>query len=381
MPDYQVNDGFLYLHNTAIAGRDPSTFFTAAASLGASTLAFKENNKLGLVGCHVDTVVRQKPFRPEIGTMGADCRHLLETLLQIPEESLIPMPPSDVLYSIEGTATPEATKPTPEATKQSRYEVLWRTLVQDKRSDHIARHPASREMGDALIGCLNRLLRSQCAYIVAKDILELLEHWRQESTQSDDSQQFFEECSPLLRRHQSLYQSFSIPFIEASDTKYDRRTQVDGLLEMNAVVEILQGSLPIKSKDRPSPNVRTRHQRLWESLRTAIEARDCDTFDKVLTEILHNLCSFETSAEAEELDDRYDRQRTLFTTSERRLGLIAGGIERGDEIWVIQGLDVPVALRCVGDGLYSLVGVVYVHGIMHGEAVLDSTDVGELDLV
>ncbi|KAH9227146.1 hypothetical protein K456DRAFT_1088620 [Colletotrichum gloeosporioides 23] len=79
--------------------------------------------------------------------------------------------------------------------------------------------------------------------------------------------------------------------------------------------------------------------------------------------------------------DRYDRQRTWFTTSERRLGLIAGGIERGDEIWVIQGLDVPVALRCVGDGLYSLVGVVYVHGIMHGEAVLDSTDVAELDLV
>lgn len=47
----------------------------------------------------------------------------------------------------------------------------------------------------------------------------------------------------------------------------------------------------------------------------------------------------------------------------------------------IQGLDVPVALRCVGDGLYSLVGVVYVHSIMHGEAVLDSTDVVELDLV
>ncbi|KAH9227145.1 hypothetical protein K456DRAFT_1931805 [Colletotrichum gloeosporioides 23] len=188
VPDYQVNDGFLYLHNTAIAGRDPSTFFTAAASLGASTLVFKENNKLGLVGCHVDTVVRPEPFRPEIGTMGANCRHLLETLLQIPEESLIPMPPSDVLYSIEGTATPEATKPTPEATKQSRYEVLWRTLVQDKRGDHIARHPAPSEMGDALIGCLNRLLRSQCAYIVAKDILELLEHWRQESTQSDDSQ-------------------------------------------------------------------------------------------------------------------------------------------------------------------------------------------------
>ncbi|KAF3801347.1 hypothetical protein GCG54_00005503 [Colletotrichum gloeosporioides] len=149
---------------------------------------------------------------------------------------------------------------------------------------------------------------------------------------------------------------------------------------------MLQGNLPFQSEERPSPKVWTQHQHLWEGLRAAIEARDRDSFNKVFRDILHNLCSFETSSEtsgkAQEINvDRFGRKNILFTTSERRLGLIVDGIEQGDEIWVIQGLNVPVALRCVGDGLYSLVGVVYVHGIMHGEAVLDSTDVVELNLV
>ncbi|KAF6810347.1 hypothetical protein CPLU01_15328 [Colletotrichum plurivorum] len=71
----------------------------------------------------------------------------------------------------------------------------------------------------------------------------------------------------------------------------------------------------------------------------------------------------------------------LFATSGGRLGLIAGGIELGDEIWILPGLNVPVALRRVGDRLYSLVGVAYVHGIMHGEGVPDSKEVVHFDLV
>ncbi|KAF6802485.1 hypothetical protein CMUS01_15337 [Colletotrichum musicola] len=71
----------------------------------------------------------------------------------------------------------------------------------------------------------------------------------------------------------------------------------------------------------------------------------------------------------------------LFATSGGRLGLIAGGIEAGDEIWILPGLNVPVALRRVEDGSYSLVGVTYVHGIMHGEAVPDCKEVVHFDLI
>ncbi|KAK2746392.1 AAA family ATPase [Colletotrichum kahawae] len=250
VPNYQENDGLLRLDNPWITSKDPFSFFTAAAGLGTSTLVFKEDHKLGLVGCHVDTVIRPEPFQPEIGTMGSDCKHLLETLRQIPEKSLIPMPPPDVLRCPPGSVTSEATK-------QSRYEVLWRTLVRDKRNDHVSRHPAPSEIGDVLMGRLKGLLKSQCGYIVAKDIMELLEYMRQEPTKCDESQQFFANYSPFLEYRVNMYQSWIIPDIKAPDSEYDRRTQVDGLFEMNAVIEILQENLPIESEERQSPKVWT----------------------------------------------------------------------------------------------------------------------------
>ncbi|KAL3292854.1 AAA-domain-containing protein, partial [Colletotrichum asianum] len=54
VPDFQLEDGLLQLDNPFMA-KHRSSFFMAAAGLGRSTLAFKENNKLGLAGCQVDT--------------------------------------------------------------------------------------------------------------------------------------------------------------------------------------------------------------------------------------------------------------------------------------------------------------------------------------
>ncbi|KAK1843452.1 AAA family ATPase [Colletotrichum chrysophilum] len=377
VPDFQLEDGLLQLDNPFMAKHRPSCFM-AAAGLGRSTLAFKENHKLGLAGCHVDTVIRPEPFRFGLGTVGSACRHLLETLGRIPEESLICMPPSN---HRESPMRRSGSPVTSGVTKQSRYEVIWRTLVHDQRRDHAACHPAPSGIRDVLMVRLKGILRAQCGYIVAKDMMQLLDQMTQESRQSDDSREFFAKCSPMLELAQNFFNATALPEME-SNAQYDRQTQVDGLFEMNAVVEVLQGSLPIESEERLSPKLWSQHRRLWERVRASMEARDYAAFGKAFKEITHALSSSESSAEAEEIDiDRFKQTRVLFATSGGRLGLIAGGIERGDEIWVIQGLNVPVALRCVGDGLYSLVGIVYVHGIMHGEAVRDSTDVVELDLV
>lgn len=41
---------------------------------------------------------------------------------------------------------------------------------------------------------------------------------------------------------------------------------------------------------------------------------------------------------------------------------------KGDEIFVLSGARVPFVFRARADGTYRLVGEIYVHGIMRGEA-------------
>ncbi|KAH8672888.1 heterokaryon incompatibility protein-domain-containing protein [Tricladium varicosporioides] len=63
--------------------------------------------------------------------------------------------------------------------------------------------------------------------------------------------------------------------------------------------------------------------------------------------------------------------RRLIVTGKGRFGLAAKGAEQGDIICILFGCTVPVLLRTVGDGSFWLVGEIYVHGIMEGEAMLD----------
>jgi hypothetical protein len=65
--------------------------------------------------------------------------------------------------------------------------------------------------------------------------------------------------------------------------------------------------------------------------------------------------------------------RCLFVTEEGHLGLGPESLEKGDEVWVLQGARVPFVLRENWDwreeGTYKVVGEAYVHGVMHGEMV------------
>ncbi|CZR57862.1 uncharacterized protein PAC_07751 [Phialocephala subalpina] len=62
--------------------------------------------------------------------------------------------------------------------------------------------------------------------------------------------------------------------------------------------------------------------------------------------------------------------RRLFATDSARLGLGPRTMEEGDEVWIVESGAMPLILRPAGsEGEYLLVGEAYVHGIMHGEAV------------
>ena len=75
--------------------------------------------------------------------------------------------------------------------------------------------------------------------------------------------------------------------------------------------------------------------------------------------------------------------RRLFRTNGNLLGVGPDNMELGDEVWVLAGSSTPFALRQVNTKgtEYQLLGEVYLHGMMHGEATDVMTELTELQLV
>ncbi|KAH7389214.1 hypothetical protein BKA64DRAFT_680061 [Cadophora sp. MPI-SDFR-AT-0126] len=84
---------------------------------------------------------------------------------------------------------------------------------------------------------------------------------------------------------------------------------------------------------------------------------------------------------------KYYCWKRLFRTTNGFLGMGSRKVRLGDEIWLIGGAATPFLLRPIGgpDGVgvrkFELLGEVYVHGIMYGEAAKSMDDVEEIELV
>ncbi|KAJ4177927.1 hypothetical protein NW767_014982 [Fusarium falciforme] len=75
--------------------------------------------------------------------------------------------------------------------------------------------------------------------------------------------------------------------------------------------------------------------------------------------------------------------RSPVLTTTGYLGLALRSTRVGDEIWILAGCPMPVVLRKVESDInaYRLIGEVYVHGIMHGEAVTGYTPWQEIVII
>jgi Heterokaryon incompatibility protein (HET) len=69
--------------------------------------------------------------------------------------------------------------------------------------------------------------------------------------------------------------------------------------------------------------------------------------------------------------------KLIFSTSKGYIGNGPATLRENDEIWIIKGSDVPLAVRRLpdlaenGETQYHLLGEAYIHGAMHGEAFAD----------
>src|SRR5262249_55502882 len=67
--------------------------------------------------------------------------------------------------------------------------------------------------------------------------------------------------------------------------------------------------------------------------------------------------------------EKYALGRRFFVTKGGYFGLAPKEAERGDEITILLGLDVPLICRRNGDSTYKVIGESYVHGLMEGELI------------
>ncbi|KFA81665.1 hypothetical protein S40288_09145 [Stachybotrys chartarum IBT 40288] len=257
--------------------------------------------------------------------------------------------------------------------EQNRFEVLWRTLLNDHDKTGEA-HPAPGQLGDIYMRRLKGFLFLQISLVNLQDIKEMLEQVLEDAVGREDDP-FFAQCIANLGLEENGMLTLtnelleSMPGAAEPNKNYIREAEINALVEINTKLAILSGILPFDTADRLIPP-------LWhgclEALMIAAAARDARDFKKFQASISQGIVAL-TSSNVMSQTDRdssgFIDSLDLFATHSGRLGVNPGGAEVGDEIWLLVGLHVPIILRNWGQGRYKAVGCSYIHGIMHGEAV------------
>jgi hypothetical protein len=338
---------------------------------------------LKITGCLVDRVIHLQDEPLGAGVLVDGFRALLELLSHIPEVSEIPaLPNKEPEEQPEGEREQKSVK----ITKQSRFEVLWRTKILDS-STFDGMHPAGDWCGDIhksrLEGFL--LLLMLAVYIHdAQGILDELYSEAKENGRDHFIKQFIddfgEDSAEFMNGLKECANGFDL------HKPYIREEVIADIFEVNAVLSMLEGKIPFKSLSRPTPPLWARYEESWKATVAALQTRNYKEFNTRLLSGADILCrEVQYFPGGKNMGFRelvgFNDGQLLFATAMGRLGVNPGGLKDGDGIWLVPGLHSPIALRSLGQGRYRALGCVYVHGIMHGEAIPGAGEPITLDLV
>lgn len=215
--------------------------------------------------------------------------------------------------------------------RQSRLEVLWRTLVRDRfRKDF----PPLKSTVDLLLPFWNKRLQGQMAI----------------AGMFSDPARTRGEANGLLRGFKGDVPNWDIlkPSISASYRAHMilKGQDVDDAQnepfpeEISEIVPELDAAW---AEERASPRGLAMAEMLREEMRMPNSEDEYEFLDKAKIS-----CS----------------GKNLFATKEEQLGVGPRSTKAGDEVWNLVGADAPFVLRPQGDGRYTLLGGAYVHGAM-----------------
>ncbi|OBS23478.1 hypothetical protein FPOA_04028 [Fusarium poae] len=378
--------------------------YDAAAGLDGKPVVIMQGDILRVSGKRVDRIskhCRYYEYNPsmdheeffkysELGRVQyAEIWRVLEC---IPEVSSILNPPwrlenrSGSSEPVQGESkTPrlvEKPDSEPMTTLQNRFEVLWRTLQKDKMYDY---HPLPGRFGKDLEALMDLDLDTYYRSIFTKEHGDLMRRLGKEIRDAESQENkagpgcndtasgnhvLCEVCriKDMARKMDGFTESLR-QSTNPSEVLNKDQAATTKLFEAYTAVSKLLGNLPPNAPVHQPPYWQ-QHEDLWQAVLEAFDRQDFAAIYNSVQNLLRlDVWSSAQLKERQKSTDLPHGKLNIFATERGRLGSTGGLIESGDEIWALHGLYTPVALRRVGEGRYQMVACVYVHGIMHGEAV------------
>ncbi|KAH8894210.1 hypothetical protein GQ53DRAFT_90789 [Thozetella sp. PMI_491] len=342
VPDFSVDSG-----ESFVVGDYNQRF---AASLGLDPQSCRINGPILKVrGILCGKIQRIERFEPQ------RLYQVTQLLEALPEVSNIWQPPTQVLERLYDEIPPQGIQPNEGGRKlcfQSRFEVLWRTVLFDSMS---GQQPAPAETKKAAVTYLEHAINS----------FWTLSLWKLLKDEKD-------ECSNA-EIWKILGEAPPLDFDIDGSFDHEYTTAAKRMKEAYTAMQILTGQMEYGTDVLCSPPG-------YDTLEQTIQEFGFFS-EKSAAEIVKLNEQFSLSnPNTSELFHSFSRnielncfsKRNLFTTDSGRLGLAAKSIKAGDEVWVLAGASVPFVIRPVQAGEYRLVTEAYLHGIMYGEAVVDS---------
>jgi hypothetical protein len=345
-----------------------------------------------------------------------------------------PFPDSLLLHHLEVLSVLKRLPPKyKHVTGQSRGESVWRTLCANSAgTDGTSTAPLSYGKSfkgillDGICGKARRLAQEKAEeYATLLHIMQVVESmlphmsssnspprthdlyvkaahktFTQDGTLPDD---VFAGLQPVFEALDELADGECIPTREEVARAYTRRfAEEDDIYEAakHVIGLMLPASLREKTSERPQEVMgnRTYGERLIDDFAANVGLDD-DAALRTLKDVERQEYRFLELKELEN-DESFGfirssaslrSGRTIFVTEDEFVGLGSTEIQAGDEVWIIAGSQLPLVLRPhketaapVGEiRNYRFVCQAYVHGIMHGEIVAQSTseDWQALDLL
>jgi hypothetical protein len=351
VPDFSVKTG----HNPLVGAPYP---WSADAGLRNSRIDHLPGPALGLKGTRVDTVHSVQRFdtsyfyrgnMSEIdSTKFVDILSdgLIQILQHLPDVSIITNPPgsqtaleefferngSFVTFDDRTVPVMESIDGSQSTTRQSRFEVFWRTMLQNHL---INQYPAPEFCGEALLNDIRdafylRLAQALCYEVQSKlssgagyiDWEALTRKIGREYTHLRTLEGFHPYGSDEI-----IYPSGFKPVMKLLGLAWNNTKAVEEPKRVRAYCDMVE--------------------RLADS-HFRSDNRRATVRNRVLATCMG---------------------RILLATNKARIGTGLQSTRAGDEVWVLAGAPIPCLLRPTGDGRYRLIGEAYIHGIMHGEAI------------
>jgi hypothetical protein len=231
---------------------------------------------------------------------------------------------------------------------QSRFEVFWRTLLNDCLD---GQHPAPAECASALHAKMESIMTTRMI-VAAASLMPNTDDWKHLPASSGELGNLFkatvgnwETAKTQVGKDYTAWQ------VLLGHHPYDNSNDLIFPPEFQSFFDSLEAARLLESE-----------------LRCALHF-----FNKMSSRLKGQQTSTKQEADVKKKILNFSAPLwKLFMTSQGHLGNGYLSIEAGDQIWVLVGASVPFVLRPLDGGKYRLMGEAYVHGIMHGEAVSDS---------